>query len=135
MLLIILCDGYHLTGNGFRTALLQVAIRSKVWLIDVMTLGRSQRHKDKWIPFFRQLFCTDAIKLGYDFSNDLRVGLGALAVSLDLVILLTDESLGSHGHLPISDRAHWQGAKRHLSLQNADPCQGSLAGAQSVRWK
>jgi len=71
-----------------RTALLQVAIRSKVWLIDVVKLGRNRHDKhlkEKWIAFFRQLFCSKATKLGYDFSNDLRVLMATFPYLTELI--------------------------------------------------
>jgi len=65
-----------------RTSLLQVATKSKVWLIDVKKLGSGSR---KWIPFFRQLLCSETIKLGYDLGNDLRVLLATFPFLNELI--------------------------------------------------
>lgn len=96
-----------MTVHIFRTALLQVAIRSKVWLIDVVKLGRNRHDKhlkEKWIAFFRQLFCSKATKLGYDFSNDLRVRiLSVPCCFFGLLLTVTKTYLGSYGHLPLPD--------------------------------
>jgi len=55
----------------------------------VVKLGRSTRQdnflKDKWTAFFRQLLCSKAIKLGYDFSNDLRVLLATFPFLTELI--------------------------------------------------
>lgn len=45
-----------------------------VWLVDVVRLnhpGAVTHHQ--WQAFFHSLLCTEAVKVGFDFQNDLRI--------------------------------------------------------------
>ncbi|VDN06570.1 unnamed protein product [Thelazia callipaeda] len=55
-----------------KVALIQVCLRNSCYLIDVITLEKELTEWE-WAKFFRVLFCdSKAIKIGFDFVNDMR---------------------------------------------------------------
>ncbi|OZC06221.1 3'-5' exonuclease, partial [Onchocerca flexuosa] len=57
----------------FQVALFQVCVQQCSYLIDVITLEKVLT-EEQWLRFFKALFSdSTAIKLGFDFLNDLRV--------------------------------------------------------------
>uniref|UniRef100_A0A915DX15 3'-5' exonuclease domain-containing protein n=1 Tax=Ditylenchus dipsaci TaxID=166011 RepID=A0A915DX15_9BILA len=63
----------HFCSTKEQVALIQVSSSTAVYLFDVVVL-ENRLSNEQWVQFFKMLLCSEhSTKIGYDFSNDLRV--------------------------------------------------------------